>query len=95
MFQRGPGLPDGLFSNKNPRLGKFWRVLEWKMLVFYDYLEYFTSIWYYLWPFGMIFGHLVLFSQIGMFGPRKIWQPWRGLHIIHYICHRKFCQIWR
>jgi hypothetical protein len=28
MFQRGPGLPDGLFSNKNPRLGKFWRVLE-------------------------------------------------------------------
>jgi hypothetical protein len=28
-----PGLPDGLFSNQN--LGKFWRVLQWKMLVYF------------------------------------------------------------
>jgi hypothetical protein len=38
---------------------------------FYDLLEYFTAIW----PFGIVCGHLVYFSQFGMFGPRKIWQP--------------------
>jgi hypothetical protein len=27
--------------------------------IFYDHLEYFTSIWYYLWPFDMACGHLV------------------------------------
>jgi hypothetical protein len=26
------GLPDGLFSNQNPYLGKFWRALEWYIL---------------------------------------------------------------
>jgi hypothetical protein len=41
------------------------------------------TIWNILWPFGIIYGRLVLvvvicyiFSQFGMFGPRKIWQPW-------------------
>jgi hypothetical protein len=29
-----PGLPDGMLSNKNPHLGKLWRVLEWKRLVY-------------------------------------------------------------
>jgi hypothetical protein len=34
-----------------------------------------------LWQFGIVCGHLVYFSHFGMFGPRKIWQPWlnRGL----------------
>jgi hypothetical protein len=66
------------FQTKNPDLGKFWRALEWKMFV------YFMTIWNILWPFGIIFGrlvkfvcgHLVYFSHFGMFGPRKIWQPW-------------------
>jgi hypothetical protein len=35
----GPGLPDGLFSNQKNNLGKFWRMLRWKMLV------YFMAIW--------------------------------------------------
>jgi hypothetical protein len=43
--------------------------------IFCDYLEYFTAIWYTLWPFGVVCGHLVHFSRFGMFGPRKIWQP--------------------
>jgi hypothetical protein len=43
--------------------------------IFYDHLEYFTDIWYNLWPFGIVCGHLLCFSQFGMFGPRKIWQP--------------------
>jgi hypothetical protein len=44
--------------------------------MFYDHLEYFTAIWYNLWTFGIICGHLVYISRFGMFGPRKIWQPW-------------------
>jgi hypothetical protein len=46
--------------------------------IFYDLLEYFSAIWYYLWPFGIIWGYLVYFSRFGMFGPRRIWQPWPG-----------------
>jgi hypothetical protein len=43
----------------------------------------FMTIWNILWPFGIIYGRLVefvvicyIFPQFGMFGPRKIWQPW-------------------
>jgi hypothetical protein len=29
------------FQTKNPNLGKFWRALEWKLLVYFvGYLEY-------------------------------------------------------
>jgi hypothetical protein len=34
-FETEPGLPDGIFSTKNPNLGKFWRVLQLKMLVYF------------------------------------------------------------
>jgi hypothetical protein len=44
--------------------------------IFYDHLEYFTAIWYNLWPFGIVCGHLVYFSSFGMFRPIKFWQPW-------------------
>jgi hypothetical protein len=33
LFQVLPGLPDGIFSNQNPNLGKFLRALEWKTMV--------------------------------------------------------------
>jgi hypothetical protein len=45
------------------------------VVIFYDHLEYFMAIWYNSWPFGIVCGHLLHFSQFGMFGPRKIWQP--------------------
>jgi hypothetical protein len=66
------------FPTKNHNLGKFWRALEWKILVYtyYDHLEYFTAMLYNLWPFVINCGHLVYFYHFGMFGPRKIWQPW-------------------
>jgi hypothetical protein len=32
---------------------------------FNDHLEYFTAIWYNLWPFGIVCGHLVYFSSFG------------------------------
>jgi hypothetical protein len=43
--------------------------------IFYDHLEYFMAVWYNLWSFGIICGQLVYFSQVGVFGPKKIWQP--------------------
>jgi hypothetical protein len=43
---------------------------------FYDLTEYFTSICYNIWLFGIVCGHLVYFPQFGTFGTRKIWQPW-------------------
>jgi hypothetical protein len=32
--------------------------------IFYDRLEYFMAIWYNLWPFGIVCGHLLYFFQI-------------------------------
>jgi hypothetical protein len=46
------------------------------VVIFYDHLEYFMAIWHNVWQFGIVCGRLVYFSQFGMFGPRKIWQPW-------------------
>jgi hypothetical protein len=66
-------------------LGKFWRALNWKMLV------HFVLIWYILCSFGTFCVNLVhfvfiwyilcsfgTFSQIWYNAPRKIWQPWSG-----------------
>jgi hypothetical protein len=39
-------------------LGKFWRMLRWKMLV------YFMAIWSTLWPSGIFYGFLVYFKVI-------------------------------
>jgi hypothetical protein len=61
------------FRTQNPNLGKFCRVVQWKMLVyfmliwfilwsfgiFYGHLVYFMVIWYILWSFGIFYGHLV------------------------------------
>jgi hypothetical protein len=57
------------FHNKTPNLGQFWRVLDWKILV------YFTTIGNILWPLGIFCGHLVYFLPFWYFVPRKIWQP--------------------
>jgi hypothetical protein len=64
------------FQTKNHNFGKNLEGLGMKNVVlFYDHLEYFTAIWYNLWPLGIVCGHLVYFLRFGMFGPRKIWQP--------------------
>jgi hypothetical protein len=50
------------FQTKNPYLDKFWRALEWKMLVIlwpFGTLYICTVIWYNLWPFGIVCGYLV------------------------------------
>jgi hypothetical protein len=52
------------------------------VVIFYDHLEYFMSIWHNVWQFGIDCGHLVYISHFGMFGPRQIWQPcWRRKHV--------------
>jgi hypothetical protein len=74
LFRGQPGLPDGLFSNQKYQFGLIFKVLRMKnVCIFYDHLECFTAIWYNLWPFGIVCGHLVYSPHFGMFG--KIWQP--------------------
>jgi hypothetical protein len=41
------------FQTKKTNLGKFWRVLQWKMLI------YFKDTWSILWAFVKFYGHLV------------------------------------
>jgi hypothetical protein len=63
------GLPDGLFSYQKYQIRfiyLFGYILEGLGMenfeIFYGYLEYvFTAIWYNLWPFGFVCGHLVYF----------------------------------
>jgi hypothetical protein len=50
------------FPTKNPNLGKFWRALEWKMLVYfmticniYSHLVLVMAVWYSLWSLGIFF----------------------------------------
>jgi hypothetical protein len=49
MERGAAGLPDGIFK-KNPNLGKFWRVLQRKMLV------YFMAMWSILLKLGKFCG---------------------------------------
>jgi hypothetical protein len=38
----------------------------------YDHLEYFTAIWYNLWPFGIIYGRLEQFVVIWYILPNLV-----------------------
>jgi hypothetical protein len=69
------------FQNKKPNLGKFWRFLQSKMLVYYGHLVHFTVFWYILWTFGIFCGNLACkLFQFWYFVPRNIWQPWSKPH---------------
>jgi hypothetical protein len=66
-----PGLPDGFFQTKNPNLGKFWWVLQWKILAYFmtiwsilRLLKIFMVIWYILWSFG-------IFTPVSVFWSKK------------------------
>jgi hypothetical protein len=52
------------FQTKNPNLGKFGRVLHWKMLV------YFMDTWSILQSFVIFYGHLVKYLEIWYIFPR-------------------------
>jgi hypothetical protein len=64
-LERRPGMPDGFcFRTKNPDLGKFWRVLRWKTLV------YFMSTWSTLRPLEILYWHLVNIVVVWYILPR-------------------------
>jgi hypothetical protein len=45
-------LPDGLLSNQKSQFGKILEGLGMENVgIFYGHSEYFTAIWYILWPF--------------------------------------------
>jgi hypothetical protein len=52
-----------IFTPKITILGKFWRALEWKMLV------YFMPIWNILRAFGICYGHLVILWHFCIYFP--------------------------
>jgi hypothetical protein len=72
-FKPDQGCQMVYFQTKNSNLDVFRRALECKMLVYF--IQFYTAIWYNLWHFGIVCGHLVYFCPFGMFGPGKIWQP--------------------
>jgi hypothetical protein len=48
------------FQTRHPNLGKFWRLLQWKMLVYFmDTCGPFYGLCYSLWTFGIVCGILV------------------------------------
>jgi hypothetical protein len=64
------------FQTKNPNLGEFWRVLQWKMMV------YFMDTWSILRSFVRFYGHLVqfviiwyIFSRFGILFQEKSGNP--------------------
>jgi hypothetical protein len=56
-------------------LGKYWRVLQWKMLVLFGHLVNFPSTWHILWPFGIFSPLLVHFTWFGMLYQEKSGNP--------------------
>jgi hypothetical protein len=55
-----------IFQTKNPILGKFWRVLQWKI---YGHLIFLLPFGIFLWPFG------IFFSRCGMLYQKKSGNP--------------------
>jgi hypothetical protein len=75
LFQAG-GCQMVYFKTKNRNLGTFWRVLQWKMLVYY------VDIWSSSRPFDKFYGHLVnvvvilcIFARFGIFYQEKSGNP--------------------
>jgi hypothetical protein len=66
------------FETKNPNLGKFWRVLQWKMLVYFmDTWSILRSFVIFLWTFCIVRGNLVYFSHFGILYQEKSGNPVR------------------
>jgi hypothetical protein len=69
---------------------KFWYILEiLGLVVFGNFLRPYGICYvhcvhiFYIWPFCIFYGHSVyfvgiryIFSHVGIFKPRPIWQPW-------------------
>jgi hypothetical protein len=73
---KDPGLHKvGTNKEKNSNLDKFWRVLQWTIVV------YFIDIWSFLRPFDIFYCHLVyfvviwyIFPHVGIWVVAVVWQ---------------------
>jgi hypothetical protein len=60
------------FETKNPNLGKFWRVLQWTMLVYFivmvNFIAFFdfVAIWDIFWLFGVFLTVLVWCTETNL-----------------------------
>jgi hypothetical protein len=74
------------FQTKNPNWGKFWRVMDWKMLI------YFMTIWNSLRTFGIFYDHLVRFVLIWyiLSGFGIMYQDKSGIPDDNYLCCHNF-----
>jgi hypothetical protein len=72
------------FQTNNPNLGKFWRVLQWKMMVYFiEHLVHFMVFCYILDTFGIVRGNLVYFSRFGTLYQEKSGNPgWKVASLI-------------
>jgi hypothetical protein len=69
------------FQTKYLTLGKFWRVLQWKMLVYFSaigsillsFLLYYSASWYILLSFGIFFPRFGLFYQENLATLKYCW----------------------
>jgi hypothetical protein len=54
--EQSQGCQMAYFRTKNPYLGNFLRVLQWKMLVYFMAIWSILhiAIWFILWPFGIV-----------------------------------------
>jgi hypothetical protein len=57
------------FQNKNPNLGKFWKVLQSNMLVYFMAIRYITYrvLWYILRPSGIFLALWYIFGLLSIF----------------------------
>jgi hypothetical protein len=59
-----------------PKMGKFWRVLQWKMMVYFmDTWSILRSFCYILCTFGTVRGNLVYFPRFGILYREKSGSP--------------------
>jgi hypothetical protein len=77
------------FQTKNTNFGTFWRVFQWKMMV------YFRVIWRIIQPFGTFCGHLVFFIVIWYIFPVLVCYKKKNLATLaqngsHSIGHDQF-----
>jgi hypothetical protein len=71
------------FQTKIPNLGKFWKVLQWKRLV------YFMDIWSILLSFSIFYEHLVYFVEIWYIFPVLVFRTKKNLATLSG--HRSGC----
>jgi hypothetical protein len=78
------------FQSKNPNLGKYLEGLAMEdVAIFYVHFVFFTALWYILWPFRIIYGHLVYyFSRSGMLYQEKSGSP--ELNPLHLFFRQAF-----